>query len=246
MAREVFKTRGKKPIICSLGDVAASGGYFAAAGCDTIFADRMTITGSIGIFNGKFDLSTLLSRVGVTWQTTKRGKNADAESFLRPFTDEERFGLKRMLHYYYGRFIKAVADGRGLTTAQVDAVGRGRVWTGQQAKPIKLIDEFGGMGEAIDAAKRAAGMQKDQKAQIVMLPTEESGLLQRLLGGSLPGLGKAAGESGDRTGSTVPSLTLNDLVPGATELDLASLIPGSLWVAPTAVQARLPFALVWE
>ncbi|HWM88642.1 MAG TPA: S49 family peptidase, partial [Kofleriaceae bacterium] len=144
IAREVFKTRGVKPIICSLGDVAASGGYFAAAGCDTILADPMTVTGSIGIFTGKFDFSGLLGRVGVSWSTYKRGATADMDSFLRAYSEDEQRLMKRKLHYYYGRFIKAVADGRNLTTGKVDAVGRGHVWTGTQAKPIRLIDRFGG------------------------------------------------------------------------------------------------------
>ena len=237
MSREVFKTRGKKPIICSMGNVAASGGYFAAAGCDKIFADPMTITGSIGIFNGKFDLSTLLSRMGLSWSTYKRGKRADAESYFRSFTDEERAVMKRMLHYFYGRFIKAVADGRGLTTEQVDSVGRGRVWTGAQAKPLKLVDEMGGIGEAIDAAKTAAGMPLAEKAQLVFLPKAETNLLEKLIGGGVPGLSDKAGDSGFK---------LEDLIPGGAAMNIAELFPASLWADPTAIQARLPFAIVWE
>src|SRR5690606_7775251 len=120
VSREVFQTRGVKPIICSLSDLAASGGYFIAAGCDMIFAEPMTITGSIGIFYGKFDLSGLLSKIGVTVDTYKRGKRSDVESLFRPYTSEERAVLLDKLRYMYGRFVGAVAEGRKLTKDQVD------------------------------------------------------------------------------------------------------------------------------
>src|SRR6185436_8793241 len=144
IAREVFATRGVKPILCSMSNVAASGGYFVAAGCDVIFAEPMTITGSIGIFYGKFDVGGLARKLGVTTDTYKRGKRADVESMFRPYTDEERAMLKEKLRYMYGRFVGAVSEGRGLKQGEVDAVGRGHVWSGTQAMPIKLIDRFGG------------------------------------------------------------------------------------------------------
>src|SRR4029077_16521397 len=87
ISREVFATRGVKPILCSLSNLAASGGYFVAAGCDMIFAEPMTITGSIGIFTGKFDLAGLAAKLGITIDTFKRGKHADLESMFRPYTD---------------------------------------------------------------------------------------------------------------------------------------------------------------
>jgi protease-4 len=107
VSREVFATRGAKPILCSMGDVAASGGYFIAAGCDTIFAEPMTITGSIGIFYGKFELSGLLRKLGITTETHKRGQHADVESFVRPYTEEESALLLEKLSYMYGRFVGA-------------------------------------------------------------------------------------------------------------------------------------------
>src|SRR6185503_3340616 len=182
MAREVFKTRGVKPIVCSLGDIAASGGYFAAAGCDTILADTLTITGSIGIFNGKFDFSGLLGKFGISWSTYKRGQLADMDSWVRPWDENELKMLKRKLHYYYGRFIRAVAEGRNMSTTQVDAVGRGRVWTGLQAKPISLIDRFGNIGDAIQLAKRRVGLSHDDEVRLVLLPQESTSLLGVLLG----------------------------------------------------------------
>lgn len=238
MAREVFKTRGVKPIICSLGDVAASGGYFAAAGCDTILADPLTITGSIGIFNGKFDFSGLLGKFGLTWTTYKRGQLSDMDSWVRPWDEHELRLLKRKLHYYYGRFIRAVAEGRNMSTAQVDAVGRGRVWTGLQAKPISLIDGFGSIGDAIQLAKRRVGLSPDDEVRLVLLPKEGGSLLGLLLGGLVR-------SDADRQAEAERSL-LEKLLPLGADKALLQAIPGSVWYQPGVPQARLPFSIVWD
>ena len=237
ISREVFKTRGVKPIICSMGDVAASGGYFSAAGCDTILADPMTVTGSIGIFTGKFDVSGLLGRLGVSWTIYKRGALADSDSFLKAYSADEERLVKRKLHYYYGRFIKAVADGRSLSTEKVDAVGRGHVWTGAQAKPIRLIDQFGGIVDAIELAKRASGMDPDEEARLLLLPSEEPGLLSRVLGGLASARDARAGA--ERS-------LFEALLPGGADRALLRAIPGSIWVAPSTPQARLPFGIEWN
>lgn len=238
MAREVFKTRGVKPIICSMGDVAASGGYFAAAGCDTILADPLTITGSIGIFNGKFDFSGLLGKFGITWSTYKRGQLADMDSWVRPWDEDELKLLKRKLHYYYGRFIRAVAEGRNMSTSQVDAVGRGRVWTGLQARPISLIDKFGSIGDAILLAKRRVGLSPDREVRLVLLPQESKSLLGLLLGG-------LARSDADRQAEAERSL-LEKMLPLGAEKALLGAIPGSVWYEPGVPQARLPFSIVWD
>ena len=235
ISREVFKTRGVKPIICSMGDVAASGGYYSAAGCDTILAGPMTITGSIGIFNGKFDFSGLAHRLGITWTTYKRGTEADMNSLFRKFDPAEMKMMKRKLHYYYGRFIQAVAKGRGITTDQVNEVGRGHVWTGAQAKPIKLIDQFGGLGDAIELAKQRTGLSRDARVQLVLLPRPTESLVSKLLGGLVHA--KADAEEG-----AAGALLRAALPAGAGRL--LEAIPGSVWAEPTVPQARLPFALV--
>jgi len=228
ISREVFATRGVKPIICSMGDVAASGGYFAAAGCERIFAEPTTITGSIGIFYGKFDLSALLGRLGVTWAVYKRGQRADMESYFRPFTDEERAFVKQRLRYFYGRFVKAVAEGRGMTEAQVDEVGRGHVWSGRDALAHKLVDEHGGIGDAIRYAKRRAGLGERELAQLELLPRPSRSLLGKLTG--LPGV------------TARPAGPL-DWIPGIGALLTA--LPVSLLVEPRSLQARLPFAITF-
>ncbi len=229
ISREVFATRKVKPIICSMGDLAASGGYFIAAGCDRIFADPMTITGSIGIFFGKFDISGLASRLGITWSTYVRGKRADLDSMFRPYTDEERTFLMGRLRYLYGRFVGAVAKGRGMKPADVDAVGRGHVWSGADALPIHLVDQLGGVADALTLAKQRAGLRSSDLVELEILPKPEPGLLQKLTG--LPG-----------TSMSLPSAFA--LIPGGARLLRA--LPASLVTQPDAPQARLPFEIIWE
>jgi protease-4 len=226
MAREVFKTRGVKPIVCSLGDIAASGGYFLAAGCDLIYAEPMTVTGSIGIFYGKFDVSGVLEKLGITSDTYKRGKHADMESMYRPYTDEERAVLREKLEYLYGRFVGAVAEGRGMTKAKVDGVGRGRVWSGTQAKAADLIDHFGGMGDALDEVKRQLGLAAGDRVRLLHLPRADKSLLGRLVGSFL---------------SSSPELGLGDLGAARAVLDV---VPPSVLVDPDAPQARVPFDIL--
>src|SRR6185295_6455429 len=143
-------------------------------------AEPMTITGSIGIFYGKFDITGLAGKLGITTDTYKRGKHADLESMFRPYTDEERAVLQGNLRYVYGRFVDAVAEGRRIQPGEVDAVGRGHVWSGAQAMPIKLIDRFGGLGDALDEAKRRMGLPEATKVQLVELPALPSSLLGTL------------------------------------------------------------------
>jgi protease-4 len=227
VSREVFALRGQKPVLCSLSDVAASGGYFIAAGCELIFAEPMTITGSIGIFSGKFDLSGLLRKVGVATDTYKRGKRSDVESMYRAYTDEERAMVLDKLRYFYGRFLGAVSEGRGMKKDEVDAVGRGHVWTGAQAKPIKLVDRFGGLGDALDEAKRRMGLAPTARVQIHELPKAPDGLFGTV--------GKLLGVRAEPAPMSAADLPIvRELVRG---------IPASILADPTVPQARLPFEI---
>jgi protease-4 len=233
MSRAVFATRGKKPIICSMGDVAASGGYYLAAGCDRIFADTMTITGSIGIFSGKFDISGLLAKVGVTVHTATRGKHADVDSMYHPYSDDERALVHHQLEYMYGRFTGAVSKGRGMTDAEVDQVGRGHVWTGKAAQGVKLVDELGGLTAAIEYAKVKGGLSADEKVRVIELPRETGGLLSALIGQ----VARVRADAG-------PTESLDfTMLPGVR--DALEALPASLVVEPDAAQARLPFDFVW-
>lgn len=233
MAREVFATRGVKPIICSMGDVAASGGYFVAAGCDVILAEPTTVTGSIGIFTGKFDLSGLLARVGLSWTVYKRGARADMDSYFRPYSAEEEALILDKIRYLYGRFTGVVAQGRSMTVDQVDAIARGRVWSGRAARAVNLVDRFGGLADAIDLAKERAGLGKDRRVRVIKLPGQRTGLLERALG---------VGRARDQAAS--PASAASALFPGGRIL--LEAIPASLWQEPGEIQARLPFTLVWH
>jgi protease IV len=228
MAREVFKTRGVKPILCSMGNVAASGGYFAAAGCDVIFAEPTTVTGSIGIFTGKIDVSTLLARLGFHWSVERRGDRADMESAYRPYSEQERALIAEKLGYYYQRFLTTVARGRGMSLDEVEAVARGRVFTAADARELGLVDELGGFGSALAEARRRAGIRPDLPVRVIELPQVPLGLVGRVLG-----LGAARGENA------------GDVAPPAFR-SLLDALPASLWAEPDAVQARMPYDLKLE
>ncbi len=229
ISREVFATRGVKPIVCSMSNVAASGGYFAAAGCDVIYAEPTTVTGSIGIFTGKFELSGLMGKLGLVANVDKRGQHADLGSMTRPYTAEERELLHDKIRYSYGRFVGAVAEGRGLTRAQVDELGRGRVWTGARAKEVGLVDLLGGVGDAIEDARRRMKIPESERIELVQLPYVEQGLVAQLR--KLVGV-----QDGLTLG--LPGAALRSFVDG--------MVPVSLFLQPGTMQARLPFELSWE
>jgi protease IV len=182
--REVGLTAQVKPVVVSMGGVAASGGYYIAAPATRIFASPLSVTGSIGVFYGKADVAGLLGKIGVTVETYKTAPRADAESIFRPYTEEERRELRHKVSQFYGVFLGRVAAGRRLTTEQVDAAGQGRVWTGAEAEKRGLVDELGGLRNALEFARRAAGLSAT--APIVELPRPRTTLLGSLLG--VPGL----------------------------------------------------------
>ena len=177
--REAMLTARVKPLIVSMGSSAASGGYYAAVAGRQIYANRGTITGSIGIFYGKVDVSGLLHKLGVNIEAFRTAPRADAESFFRPFTDDERRELGVKVKQFYDLFIARVAEGRKMKPEDVDAVARGRVWTGAQAKERKLVDKLGGLREALAEARDLGGLPGD--APILELPEEDESLLGALL-----------------------------------------------------------------
>ncbi|TET24725.1 MAG: signal peptide peptidase SppA, partial [Candidatus Cloacimonadota bacterium] len=171
--REVKRTtegKDKKPFIVSMSDVAGSGGYYIACAADVILADEATITGSIGVIGGKFNFKALYEKIGLKFETIERGNHAAIFSATKPFTEEERELIKKDINEFYQDFIEKVAEGRGLSVSKVDSIGRGRIWTGSQAKEIGLIDELGGLYEAIQIAKKKAGISKDSKVGIQIYP----------------------------------------------------------------------------
>ncbi len=154
--REVRLIKKVKPIVVSMGAYAASGGYWIAAYGDRIFAEPTTITGSIGVFGVQFDVKKLANDFGLTFDSVKTGKFADAITISRPKTDEELAVFQRMVDWIYGEFVTKVAEGRKLSREKVEEIAQGRVWSGVEAKKIGLVDELGGLDKAIAyAAERA-------------------------------------------------------------------------------------------
>jgi protease IV len=165
--REVVRARRKgKPVIASLGDVAASGGYFIAVGADTIVAEPSTITGSIGVFAAKPDLSGLLGKLSLHRSAFRRGENAELTSLARPWSASERAVLERQIAAFYTTFLDRVAEGRKLTRADVEKVAGGRVWSGQQALERHLVDRLGSLQDALALARERAGLGTSEWVEI--------------------------------------------------------------------------------
>ena len=178
-----------KPVIVSMGDAAASGGYWIAMGSTAIVAQPGTLTGSIGVVAGKMVVRELSDRLNVNWGMVQRGDNADMWSFLEGYDEAGRARLQAFLDQTYEAFISRVAGARDLPKEKVRAVAEGRVWTGAQAHEIGLVDELGGLLRALEVAKEAAGIAPDQAVELRVFPERRAPWqeLLDLLGGS-PGL----------------------------------------------------------
>ncbi len=169
--REVKLTADEKTMVVSFGNVAASGGYYLSCGADKIVANPNTITGSIGIFGTIPNFGELLNdKLGITTDVVKTNKNSDLLTLTRPMTETERNLLQRNIEEGYQTFITHVAEGRRMTIAQVDSIGQGRVWSGENAKQIGLVDEFGGLKEAIALASEIEGLEEYRTVSLPALP----------------------------------------------------------------------------
>ncbi len=157
--REALLTKGIKPIIISMGDVAASGGYYIACAADTIVAQPTTITGSIGVFGLMFNLKELMnSKLGITFSTVNTAKYSDFSSPFRKMSDTEKKMLQNQIESIYQTFVNHVSNARNKTFEEVDDIAQGRVWSGADAKNIGLVDVLGGLDDAIEIAARKAGV----------------------------------------------------------------------------------------
>lgn len=166
--RELALTREEKPVVVSMGDVAASGGYYIATAADAILADASTLTGSIGIVGGKIVARRLLDLLGVHWETLSLYRHAGFRSPTRQFTPDERTKFREHLRFFYEKlFVPRVAAGRGLSVEAVEEVARGRVWTGRQAFERKLVDALGDLDDAVRVARDKAGIPSQQKVNVV-------------------------------------------------------------------------------
>jgi protease-4 len=185
MWRELMLAKQAKPLIVSMGNVAASGGYYISCMADTIVANPTSITGSIGVFGLFFNAKKMLNeKLGVTVDTVKTAQFADILSGSRPMTDPEREILQGRIESIYDIFITKVSEGRGISKNMVDSIGQGRVWSGTDAKRIGLVDVFGGLNTAIDIAARKA---KLENYRIEVLPKKVdplTKLLEKVSGGN--------------------------------------------------------------
>jgi protease-4 len=157
--REVVLTKEKKPVVVSMGDVAASGGYYIAAAADKIFAESTTITGSIGVFGTIPNISVLADNIGVNAEQVGTNSNSVDYSFFEPMSDNFRAYLKEGIATTYQTFLERVANGRNMSVEEVEQVAQGRVWTGEVAQKIGLVDEIGGLEDAIAEAASLAGLE---------------------------------------------------------------------------------------
>lgn len=227
LARQIARVAREKPVLCSMGDTAASGGYYLAAPCTEIFANPSTVTGSIGVFGGKVEAGELARRLGVRRVTLARGPHADMESNFRPYSAEERALVLEGLQATYQRFLHVVETGRRLPRRDVEAAAQGQIWSGAQAVRRRLCDREGGLMDAVEAARRHAGLQEGEEVELSFYPRKEPGVLQQLL--SLLDLGLPLGAS----------------LPGARELrPLVFGLPIALLLLESRALARLPVDVV--
>jgi protease-4 len=173
--REVERLKEKKPVVVSMSDVAASGGYYIAAKATKIVAEEATLTGSIGVVSGKLATGRFQEELlGITHDPIVRGANAGLFSTLAPFDPAQEVVMRRRIDDIYRRFLGHVADGRGLEPAAVEQVAAGRVWTGAEAKARGLVDEIGGFDRALELAREAAGLDDGDDVGLDFYPKPET------------------------------------------------------------------------
>ena len=168
----------EKPVVASMGDVAASGGYYISMGCDKILAEPETITGSIGVVGGKLALDGLYGKIGMNVETISRGKNSGMFSSLAKFTDSERGAWTKMMTETYLQFVTKAALGRDMTVDKMESLAGGRLWTGRQAQKNGLVDQLGSLDDAVRTAKKLAGLDEGEKTDLLILPKPKSFLDQ--------------------------------------------------------------------
>ena len=171
--REVMLTQREKPVVVSMGDVAASGGYYIAMAAGTIVAHPSTLTGSIGVFGGKLNMKGFYNKIGLTKEIIAHGQNATLYSDYGGFTPTERERVEKMMKTVYKDFVSKAAAGRDKPFDKIDEIAQGRVWTGKQAKALGLVDVLGGLDTALSIAKEQAGFADDDDVNLIVLPKQK-------------------------------------------------------------------------
>ncbi len=172
--RELETTKRTKPVVVSMSDVAASGGYWISMSAHKIVAEPGTITGSIGVYSGKFNILGLYSKLGLSKDYVATTDNSTLDWPFKNYTPAQRQSVMRTLRDTYASFIQGVSGGRHLTVQAVERIAQGRVWTGEQAHQLGLVDELGGLSTAVDRAKELAKIPKGEKVSLVYLPRPKS------------------------------------------------------------------------
>ncbi|GAB4329019.1 MAG: signal peptide peptidase SppA [Calditrichia bacterium] len=183
--REVVEARKKKPVVVSMGDVAASGGYYISMAADSILAMPTSIIGSIGVFAGKFSIKNLYEKLGINKEEIQRGKNADLFSEIKKFNKEQRKLMWNFGENFYRVFVSKVAQSRNKSYEEIHRIAQGRVWSGKRGIEIGLVDKWGGLQDAIVVAKKLAGISLDEPVYLKIFPREKT-LLEKIAGG--PGM----------------------------------------------------------
>lgn len=171
--RELMITRDEKPsrpLVTSMSDLAASGGYYIAMPGQVIVAQPATLTGSIGIYTGKIVVGGTLEKLGITAETVKSGPNADIYSPFSRFSPTQKAKVEESLQGFYDQFVEKVAEARHTTPERIDAIAQGRVWTGRQARELGLVDQLGGLDVAVATAKQRAGIPAEEDVELVIYP----------------------------------------------------------------------------
>ncbi|HVH97853.1 MAG TPA: signal peptide peptidase SppA [Enhygromyxa sp.] len=232
IARELDLLRERKPVVISMGSVAASGGYHVATAGQYIYANATTMTGSIGVFMPKIDLSGFLEKVGVNVDILAIGDRATLRSWWKPYGDDERVAVLAGLQVSYDRFIERVAAARAMTPEAASAVARGRIWSGARAIEVGLVDRYGGMHEAADRAAQMAGLQSRGGAGVMVLhypaPPTLVERIRTLFGLSIP---LPLGAAGERGFGQIDPMTGRALSFADPVLRALRLLPASLWLS---------------
>lgn len=208
--KKIEELKAKKPVVASMSDMAASGGYYISMGATKIVAQPGTLTGSIGVVGGKPNLQGLYDKIGVNKMSISRGKYAGMFSETRDFSEEEKSAVEAMMKRTYEVFVSKAATGRAKSFEELHEVAQGRVWTGEKAREVGLVDELGGMDKAITETKLLIGLKPDDKVRLVSYPREKSlvDIIQKALGTSSTtvrtGTGLHAAVSSMLGGTTLP------------------------------------------
>ncbi|MCH9685899.1 MAG: signal peptide peptidase SppA, partial [Deltaproteobacteria bacterium] len=228
IARELDLVRRDKPVIISMGNACASGGYYIATAGQYIFSDATTQTGSIGVFYPKVDISGTLDLLGISVEEDEFGRRAGMRSLLRSYTDDELLAAQHDVDETYAHFVSRVAKARSMTLEQVDRVARGRVWAGVRAIDVGLVDDYGGLREAVARARAIAGLRVGEGA-VRIVPEPQGGIenLRALFGFNIPFVqGRGSGRS---FGGAVPAaMALRSVLPAGMVSALRHL-PVALW-----------------